>query len=1049
MSAVPSILERYSHYSSGEEEDADLAAAMSQPAYPRMSKKPKQTPQEAIDEFWSKFTTKAPGKATTIIPHNKYAEKAARRSHKRTGTTAQASYEEAAEVCRAKVDKIVKECRRINQKYRDPHFDLEVDLKWGSRDTLETLSNRVGGPAAAGRGTGTGGFQPKSVKRVVDIFDEPRFYIGGPTANDVRQGRDGDCWLLAALCTLSNKRGLIERVCVARDEAVGVYGFVFHRDGEWISEIIDDKLFLTKPDFEESFLERMLWEDRERINSEEQYRRTYQSGSGALYFAQCEEANETWLPLLEKAYAKAHGDYAAIEGGFTGEGIEDLTGGVTTELYTTDILDKEHFWAHELMRVNDEFLFGCSTGMWGGGWGDRKGIVERHAYSVMKAVEMDGRRLVLLKNPWGKGEWKGAWSDGSKEWTVEWLTKLGHRFGDDGSFWISYDDLLRRYQAFDRTRLFGPEWRVTSLWTTLDVPWASDYHDTYFALSLARAAPVVLVLSQLDDRYYRGLEGQYRFVLNFRLHRTGQGQQYVVRTISPYCQNRSINVELELAAGSYDVLLRIDAARDVDVMPVEQVVRRYARGRRDKLVRVGMSYDLAHSKGADVVVEEEEKDEMMAPEERRDAERRRRDRDRAELRKEVMAARWELYHRRVREQARARRRRARAKAKAKAKRAARAERARARRERRQQQTRAATASAATTAAVPDDGDDDGQDAASSAAAPPARGKHVQILPPGRTPAEVGEHDEEEHHGSPEPSAAAAAAAAAAASSDDDDDSDDDDTSVSSVSEISDGELDQILDRRASASSPPPPPPPPESAAGEDNEPPPPPPPLDEFESDPWNAVATVGLRVYYKTPRLSSSSSCSSSASASVASTAKSPGSSPAASPSSGTTRPKKVAVEREEVEEAEQMVKLRLVRPGEHVHHAGTGRGRGEEEEDDDDDEDDGSGSEGKSKKNRRERGGGDHGDEQEEEERKDEAGDEDGDEAVVVEQLPEQEQQASQGQGLDVDDSSKDATLEGDREQRRKSILSLRRKNGSLSLRSSPARKGQSQSHHAGEED
>jgi hypothetical protein len=44
------------------------------------------------------------------------------------------------------------------------------------------------------------------------------------------------------------------------------------------------------------------------------------------------------------------------------------------------------------------------------GYGQRKGIQEGHAYSVMRAVEMDGQRLLLLKNPWGKGEWTGPWS---------------------------------------------------------------------------------------------------------------------------------------------------------------------------------------------------------------------------------------------------------------------------------------------------------------------------------------------------------------------------------------------------------------------------------------------------------------------------------------------------------------------------------------------------------------------------------------------------------------------------------------------------------------
>lgn len=34
---------------------------------------------------------------------------------------------------------------------------------------------------------------------------------------------------MAALCTMGNKEGLIEQICVGRDEKVGVYGFVFYQ----------------------------------------------------------------------------------------------------------------------------------------------------------------------------------------------------------------------------------------------------------------------------------------------------------------------------------------------------------------------------------------------------------------------------------------------------------------------------------------------------------------------------------------------------------------------------------------------------------------------------------------------------------------------------------------------------------------------------------------------------------------------------------------------------------------------------------------------------
>jgi calpain family cysteine protease len=85
------------------------------------------------------------------------------------------------------------------------------------------------------------------------------------------------------------------------------------------------------------------------------------------------------------------------------EAIEDLTGGVTTELMSSSVLDKEKFW-QELMSVNDEFLFGCWTGTYSdwllplkGEYREQKGIVQNHAYSIMDAKEIDGVRLLRLR----------------------------------------------------------------------------------------------------------------------------------------------------------------------------------------------------------------------------------------------------------------------------------------------------------------------------------------------------------------------------------------------------------------------------------------------------------------------------------------------------------------------------------------------------------------------------------------------------------------------------------------------------------------------------
>lgn len=177
------------------------------------------------------------------------------------------------------------------------------------------------------------------------------------------------------------------------------------------------------------------------------------------------------------------------------------------------------------------------------------------------------------------------------------MEKLKHAFGDDGHFLIEYKDLLRKFQMFERTRLFQDDWQVAQIWTTLDVPWMSAYNDDYFTFTIARSGRVVIALSQLDDRYFRGLEGQYFFRLSFRLHRAGK-EDYLVRSQVNLRLRRSVSVELDrLEAGDYDVRVKVDAQRLPDRLSVEEVIRQNAKTNKSKLARIGMAYDIAHSKG--------------------------------------------------------------------------------------------------------------------------------------------------------------------------------------------------------------------------------------------------------------------------------------------------------------------------------------------------------------------------------------------------------------------------------------------------------------------
>lgn len=95
-------------------------------------------------------------------------------------------------------------------------------------------------------------------------------------------------------------------------------------DGAWVPEVIDDRLFLHVADGEDLFVGRFV--DTTTCRKQEvstssydinKLRENLQRGGEALFFARCKETSDTWLPLIEKAYSKAHGDYGSTEAGDT------------------------------------------------------------------------------------------------------------------------------------------------------------------------------------------------------------------------------------------------------------------------------------------------------------------------------------------------------------------------------------------------------------------------------------------------------------------------------------------------------------------------------------------------------------------------------------------------------------------------------------------------------------------------------------------------------------------------------------------------------------
>ncbi|NXJ02528.1 CAN14 protein, partial [Psophia crepitans] len=264
-------------------------------------------------------------------------------------------------------------------------------------------------------------------KRPHALHRSPVFYAANRKQLDLCQGLVENCWFLAALEALTFHQDILAAV-VPQNQSferkyAGIFHFRFWHFGEWVDVVVDDRLPVNE--------------------------------AGELVFVSSVYKNVFWGALLEKAYAKLYGSYEDLQIGQVSEALVDFTGGVNIRIKLAAA--PPDLWDILTRATYSRSLMGCQTHL-GVYFSSvslpciqttkvlKNGLVAGHAYTVTgirKVTCQHGpENLVRLRNPWGKIEWKGDWSDSSYKWELLSPKEkiLLRKKKEDGEFWMSLRD---------------------------------------------------------------------------------------------------------------------------------------------------------------------------------------------------------------------------------------------------------------------------------------------------------------------------------------------------------------------------------------------------------------------------------------------------------------------------------------------------------------------------------------------------------------------------------------------------------------------------------
>mmetsp|Transcript_34889 Transcript_34889/g.31411 ORF Transcript_34889/g.31411 Transcript_34889/m.31411 type:complete len:238 (-) Transcript_34889:869-1582(-) len=219
----------------------------------------------------------------------------------------------------------------------------------------------------------------------------------GIDPNDISQGCLGVCYFLATLSATAEFPARLIRCFITRvANPYGIYSVRFFVKGIPTEVIVDD------------------------------YVPCYENSHEPLFSKP--KGKELWVLMLEKAFCKLYGSYTKTESGHPDKAMEYLHGCPST-WYSTDDQTEEEVWDTIDKADKQNFLLVCSTR---NNVDERLGLITGHAYTVIGTHFAQGNRLLHIRNPWGKVEWTGEYSDKSPLWTSSLKREVNHIDAEDG-----------------------------------------------------------------------------------------------------------------------------------------------------------------------------------------------------------------------------------------------------------------------------------------------------------------------------------------------------------------------------------------------------------------------------------------------------------------------------------------------------------------------------------------------------------------------------------------------------------------------------------------